>query len=195
MTEQFKLQPVDILVNINDRNDCFSRIKRWGIGPYDHVFLYLGQVGLYAYHKQPRLLRVPMIFESNGRGVCLRQLSERYGEKVVVMRLISEHDRRRIPYVLRAAVELASSPQAKYDYMCVPLNIVPRVFHDKFGMPLAVKYDRNEQMVCSEACAEPCWRAKVPVLPEDIVPLPGDFVELSRILEEVQRGELCPEWA
>ena len=194
MIEQFKLQPADILVNINDRNDCFSRIKRWGIGPYSHVFLYLGQVGLYAYHRQPRLLRVPMIFESNGRGVCLRQLSERYGEKVVVMRLISEHDRRRIPYVLRAAVELASDPQAKYDYMCVPLNIVPRVFHDKFGMPLAVKYDRNEQMVCSEACAEPCWRAKVPVLPKDIVPLPGDFVELSGILEEVQRGVLSPEW-
>lgn len=194
MIEQFKLQPCDVLVNVNDRTDPWSKVKRWGVGPYDHVFMYLGKVGLYAYHKQPRLLRVPMIFESNGRGVCLRQLSERYGEKVVVMRLISEHDRRRIPYVLRAAVELASDPQAKYDYMCVPLNIVPRVFHDKFGMPLAVKYDRNEQMVCSEACAEPCWRAKVPVLPKDIVPLPGDFVELSGILEEVQRGVLSPEW-
>ena len=34
----FKLQPVDILVNVNDRNDPFSTIKRWAVGPYEHVF-------------------------------------------------------------------------------------------------------------------------------------------------------------
>jgi hypothetical protein len=196
MIEQFKLQPCDVLVNVNDRNDCFSRIKRWGIGPYDHVFLYLGQVGLYAYHKQPRLLRVPMIFESNGRGVCLRQLSERYGEKVVVMRLISEHDRRRIPYVLRAAVELASDERSRYDYICIPLHIIPRILNEKFGMLVPVKYHHNEQHVCSEAVHVVFIRGRLPDIlgPLCLPPLPGDFVVDSSLLEEVQRGELCPEW-
>ncbi|MDO9579696.1 MAG: hypothetical protein Q7J06_03885 [Bacteroidales bacterium] len=196
MTEQFKLQPADILVNVNDRDDCLSRIKRWGVGPYSHVFLYLGQVGLYAYHKQPHLLRVPMLFESSGRGVCLRQLSERYGEKVVVMRLISEHDRRRIPYVLRAAIDLASDESARYDYWCIPLNIIPRVFHEKFGMPIPVKYHRNEWHVCSEAVNEVFIRGRLPDIlgPLCTPPLPGDFVTDSSLLEEVQRGELSAEW-
>jgi len=197
MTEQFKLQPCDVLVNVNDRDDCLSRIKRWGIGPYDHVFLYLGDMGLYTFRKQQvRVLRVPMIFESNGRGVCLRQLSERYGEKVAVMRLKSAHDQRRIPYVLLAAIDLASDDKARYDFICIPLNIIPRIFNEKFGMPVPVKYHRNEWHVCSEAVSEVYVRGRLP----DILgllcvpPLPGDFVVDSPLLEEVQRGILSPEW-
>ena len=196
MIEQFKLQQCDVVVNVNDRDDCLSRIKRWGVGPYSHVFLYLGQVGLYAYHKQPHLLRVPMLFESSGRGVCLRQLSERYGEKAVVMRLISEHDRRRIPYVLSAAIDLASDESARYDFICIPLNIIPRVFHEKFGMPIAVKYHRNEWHVCSEAVNEVFIRGRLPDIlgPLCTPPLPGDFVVDSPLLDEVYRGILSPEW-
>jgi len=188
---KFKLQPCDVLVNINDRTDCFSRAKRWAVGPYDHVFLYMGQLGLYATRRQPRLLKVPMLFESNGRGVCLRQLLEWYGAQVAVMRLISEHDRRRIPHVLRAAIELASDEQAYYDYLCIPLHIIPRILHEKFGMPIPVKYHRNEQQVCSEAVYEVFYRAGlIEVLPQGVVPLPGDFVTDSLQLEEVWRGSL-----
>ena len=135
-----------------------------------------------------------MLFESNGRGVVLQALSNRYGQEVVVMRLKSEHDRRRIPFILEEAIKLASDERSYYDYMCVPLNIFPRILHDKLGMPIPVKYHRNEWEVCSEACAEIYWRAKVPVLPKDIVPLPGDFVTSSPLLEEVNRGILSAEW-
>ena len=195
MTEQFRLQSADILVNVNDRDDPWSRVKRWGVGPYDHVFLYLGQMGLFTDQRQTRILRVPMIFESNGRGVCLRLLSERYGEKVVVMRLKSEHDRSRIPYVLRAAIELASDDQAYYDYACIPLHIIPRILHEKFGMPIPLKYHRDERQVCSEAVNEVFIRGRlVDILPAGIVPLPGDFVTDSPLLKEAQRGILSEDW-
>ncbi|GAH96268.1 unnamed protein product, partial [marine sediment metagenome] len=32
------------------------------------------------------------------------------------------------------------------------------------------------------------------ILPRDIVPLPGDFVEESPALKEAGRGKLSPEW-
>ena len=188
----FKLESADILVTVNDRQDPFSVAKRWCVGPYNHVFMYLGEVGILVSRRQHRILRFPMLFESNGRGVVIQSLPNRYGQKVVVMRL-KPGFQDRIPRIVEEAIKLASSPQAYYDYMCVPLNIIPRVFHDKFGMPLPVKYDRNEQMVCSEACAEPCWRAEVPVLPENVVPLPGDFVVLSGILDAVNQGILSED--
>lgn len=198
MTEQFELQPCDVLVNINDRDDCLSRIKRWGIGPYDHVFLYLGKLGLYTFrNQQHKVLKVPMMFESvPSQGVCLRQLSERYGEKVAVMRLKSAHDQRRIPYVLLAAIDLASDNEAQYDFICIPLHIVPRILNEKFGMPIPVKYHHNEWHVCSEAVQVVFIRGRLPDIlgPLCAPPLPGDFVVDSPLLEEVQRGELCQEW-
>jgi len=191
MGEQFDLQPGDVLVNINDQDDLFSRIKRWGVGPYSHVFLYLGRRGLFTDRGQRRILRVPMLFESNARGVCLRLLSERYGEKVVVMRLKSEHDRRRIPWVLQAAIELASDPKSYYDFACIPLHIIPRILHEKLGMPIPLKYHRDERQVCSEAVNEVFIQGRlVDILPSGIVPLPGDFITDSPLLEEANRGEL-----
>ncbi|MBA7552655.1 hypothetical protein ES705_45225 [subsurface metagenome] len=197
MTEQFKLQPADILVNVNDRDDPWSKAKRWGVGPYDHVFLSLGRMGLFVYRKQPRILRVPMIFESvPAQGVCLRQLSERYGEKVVVMRLKSEHDMRRIPNVLLAAIDLANDDSAQYDFICIPLHIIPRILNEKFGMPVPVKYHHNEQHVCSEGVHAVFIRGRLYEIlgPLCVPPLPGDFVIDSPLLEEVQRGVLSAEW-
>ncbi len=186
----FKLEPADILVTVNDRQDPFSIASRWCVGPYDHVFAYLGNL---CVDIQGVLLRHPFLFESSGRGVAIESLSNRYGQEVVVLRLnLQFWDR--IPLIVEEAIRLASDPQSYYDYMCIPLNIIPRILHDKFGMPLPAKYDRNEQMVCSEACAEICWRAEVPVLPQNAVPLPGDFVELSGILNEVNRGILSEDW-
>jgi len=185
VTEQFKLEPMDFLVNVNRGQDPMSVIKRWGVGEYSHIFAYLPL-------DLPGGILHPFLYESSGRGVVIQSLSNRYGQEVVVMRLKPQF-RGKIPLIIKEAIKLASDPQAYYDYMCIPLNVFPRVFHDKFGMPIPVKYQRNEQMVCSEACAEPCWRVKVPVLSEDVVPLPGDFV-VSAILDEVNRGILSVDW-
>ena len=184
----FKLEPVDILVNVNDRNDPYSVAKRWCVGPYDHVFLYLGQMAILT---DSVVLRHPMLFESNGRGVVLQSLSNRFTQKVVVMRLKSEYDRRRIPCILEEAIKLASDEKAYYDYYCLPLHIIPRILHEKFGMPIPVKYHRDERQVCSEAVNEVFIRGRlVDILPAGIVPLPGDFVSDSPLLEEVWRGSL-----
>ena len=71
----FKLEPGDVLVNVNHRKDPISTIKRWAMSsPYDHVFMYIGRVGLYLNRGEPRILRVPMLYESDGDGeVCFTQ--------------------------------------------------------------------------------------------------------------------------
>ncbi len=194
--DSFRLQPCDILVNVNDRGDLYSRVKRWGVGPHDHVLLYLGRIGLFIDHRQRRILRIPMMFESvPAQGVCLRQLSERYGEKVVVMRLKSEHDRRRIPNVLLAAIDLASDDSTKYDFICIPLHIIPRILHEKFGMPIPVKYHHNEWHVCSEGVQVVFIRGRLYEIlgPLCVPPLPGDFVTDSPLLENIWGGILTSE--
>ncbi len=191
----FQLQSGDILININDRKDPFSVIKRWAItSPYEHVFMYMGLLGLFSTRAQRRIIRVPMLFESNGRGVVLRSLAERYGGKVAVMRLISEHDRRRIPWVLLEAIELASSFQSYYDYLGIVRWVLPRIICEKLGLPMPLAYQRNPMMICSEAVMEVFIRARlIDILPLRVVPLPGDFVTDSLLLEEVWRGALSGE--
>lgn len=188
----FKLQACDILVNVNDGKDPISVIKRWAVGPYSHVSLYLGQMGFFFDRRQGRILRFPMIFESNGKGCCLRLLSERYGEKVVVMRLKAEYQPK-IPRLLTEAVKLASDPQAYYDYLCIVKSVLLRVACEKLHLPLPLSWQRDARQICSEAVLEVCLRARVPVLPKNVVPLPGDFVTDSHLLEEVWVGKLCEE--
>ena len=182
----FKLEPGDIIINVNRRNDPFSRVKRWLAGPYEHVFVYLGAIDFAPLDKPP--LRVPMLFESYGRGACLRSLSERYGQEVVVLRLISEHSK--IPRVLEEAIKLASDESARYDYWCIASFIIPRILAQKLHLPLPLKYNRDPLMVCSEAVFEVFYRAKlVDILPERVVPLPGDFTD-SPLLDRVYQGSL-----
>lgn len=192
---EFKLEPGDILVNINGRQDPFSVIKRWVAGPYEHVFLYLGQVGIIVSQRQPRILRFPLLFESNGRGVVLQSLSNRYGQEVVVMRLKSEFDRKRIPRVLEEAVAMASSPHSYYDYMCIFRFVLPRLICGKLGLPMPLSWHRDEKQICSEAVFEVFHRAKLIdiLLPYCTPPIPGDFVEESLILEMGWRGKLSEE--
>lgn len=189
----FKLEAGDILVDINDGKDVFSLLKRWAIGPYEHVSLYLSMVRLFVGRGQDSVIKVPMLFESIGRGVVLRSLFEKYSNRVVVMRLKSEHDRRRIPHVLVEAIKLASDPQSYYDYLCIPRFILPRLICQKLGLPIPLSWYRDPWHTCAEAVLEVFYRAKlVDILPRGLVPLPGDFVS-SSLLEEAWRGQLSGE--
>lgn len=192
MIEGFKLEPGDILVNVNDRGDPYSRLKRWCVGPGDHVFLYLGKVGIIISQRQRKILRVPMLCESNGRGVVIQALSNRYGQKVVVMRLNSERNRRRIEWVLQEAIKLASDPQARYDYSVITTHIIPKLILEKLHLPIPLRYHRDRLMICSELVGEVFWRARIEIVPRNVVPLPGDFLN-SSLLEKVQRGDLSAE--
>ncbi len=186
----FKLEPADILVNVNDRNDPFSKVKRWLAGPYEHVFLYLGAIDFAPLDKP--LLRVPMLFESYGRGAALRSLSERYGQQVVVLRLISEQSK--IPRVLEEAIKLASEPSAYYDYLCIVRFVLPRLICEKLGIPMPLKYHRDPWHICSEALNEVFIRGGIPdLLYLESVPLPGDFVSDSLLLRKGWAGSLSEE--
>jgi len=187
----FKLNPGDILVNVNDRNDPFSKVKRWLSGPYEHVFLYMGKLGLIVNRRQRRILRFPMLFESSGRGVALQSLSNRYGQQVVVLRLISEHGK--IPRVLEEAIKLASDSQSYYDYLCIVRFVLPRLIFEKLGLPMPLKYHRDPWHICSEAVSEVFIRGGLDLLYLEDVPLPGDFVTESLLLKEAWRGQLSEE--
>ena len=187
----FKLEPGDIIINVNRRNDPFSKVKRWLAGPYEQVFVYLGAIDFAPLDKPP--LRVPMLFESYGRGVCLRSLSERYGQEVVVMRVKSEADRKRVPRVLEEAIKLASDRQSFYDYLCIVRFAIPRLICEKLGLPMPLKYHRDPWHICSEAVNEVFIQGGLELLYLEDVPLPGDFVTDSLLLEKVWAGSLSEE--
>lgn len=195
MNNNFKLESVDILVNVNRRRAPFSTMKRWLIGPYEHVFMYMGRLGLLREGHFSEVWNVPMLFESSGRGVVLQSLSNRYGQEVVVLRLRSEHDKKRIPYVLDEAIKLASDPQSYYDYLCIIRFVLPRIIFEKLHLPMPLSWHRDHRQICSEAIYEVFYRAKlVDILrPYCLPPLPGDFVIDGPLLWTAWRGQLSEE--
>lgn len=189
----FRLEAADILVNIEIGKNPLARIKRWALGsPYSHVFMYMGQMALLVDNV---ILRHPMLFESSGRGVVIQSLSNRYGQKVVVMRLKSEFDRKRIPGVLYGAIMLASDAQSYYDYLCIIRFVLPRIIFKKLRLPMPLSWHRDERQICSEAIYEVIYRAGLRdiLLPYCTPPLPGDFVTDSPLLEEVGVVSLSEE--
>ena len=192
----FRLQPGDVLVNVNKRRDIFSQIKRWAMSsPYEHVFMFMGKVRIMVHRGEGQITKFPMLFESNGRGVVIQSLSNRYGQEVVVMRLKSEHDRKRLSHVLTEAIKLASDSQSYYDYYAIAIWVLPRILREKLHLPIPIAWHRDERQICSEAIFEVFYRARlVDILPPYCVPpLPGDFVTDSPLLEVVWGGSLSEE--
>lgn len=188
-----ELLPGDILVQVNNGKGPFDVIKRWAMGcPYEHVFLYLS-----SFHLRRRC--VELLCESSGRGVAVQQLSNRYEREVVVMRsrqylsLPTEIYSRLINKVISEAIKLASEPKAYYDYYCIVRFVLPRLLVEKvpFLAPfIPVRWQRNQVHVCSEAIWEIYHRAGYTLMPGDMVPMPGDFVDHAPELYEVGRGWL-----
>jgi len=108
------------------------------------------------------------------------------------MRLISERDKKKIPRVLDEAIKLASDAQSYYDYLCIIRFVLPRLICEKLGLPMPMAWHRDPWHVCSEAVFEVFYRAGLEILRRDVVPLPGDFVTDSLLLE-VWRGTLSEE--
>ncbi len=182
------LRPGDILVNINLKTDPFSTAKRWLIGPYSHVFMYMGKLS-FMEGGAP----IPFLFESNGRGAVLQSLSNRYGQDVVVMRGVPEYGDYVLD-ILAEAMGIASDPKAYYDYFCIIRDVLPRAILEKLHLPIPLSWQRDSRQICSEAVLEACLRAGVPALPDNVVPMPGDFVTSSKLLEEVELGVLSEDW-
>jgi hypothetical protein len=184
----FKLQSCDILLFAQEGNGIKEIIGRWGIGKWGHVAMIGDPFG------------VPMLFESTGKGAGMHSLESNRGRLIKVMRLDIDSLFREIgtqtiydyliKLMLETAINIISDPQSYYDYSCIIQSCVPRALKTKFPcLPIPLKYHRDAAMVCSEFVAEIFWRVGITVLPQDVVPLPGDF-ETSPFLKPVADGRL-----
>lgn len=176
----FKLEEADLLLCVNDRTDLFSRIKRKAIGRYEHISMYVGN-----FHD------IPMLYESDGRGVVIQNIAHQTGRRVVVMRpQIKWRDKHS---VVATAIYIASQDKSYYDYLAIVHTALPRIIKEKFPfIPIPSHYCRDDTMICSEACAEPFWRQNILILPETIIPLPSDFF-VSPVLKYAYEGKLLQD--
>jgi hypothetical protein len=183
----FKLEPCDVLLHVNETKGWTQDISRWGIGKYGHVSMFVG-------HAVLLFGDIPFVFESTGRGTALHSLQSLTGDLVLVMRPSINLSWKE--QVISNAITLVNSPQAYYDYFTIITSCIPRVLKSKLPFPLnlliPVKYHRDVMVICSEAVAEVFWRSDVKVLPEDTVPLPGDF-ESSGVLSAIGQGRIMED--
>ena len=160
-----KLEPGDILVNVNTRQDLKSKIMRAASGEYEHVFIYVGKV-----------FNSPFLFESSTRGVCYKALSSRYGQCVEVLRpQLTKEDKEE---VIKTSIEIGSLDTSSYDYKDIFIYAIPRILYRKFPslqehFPM---YVNDKQFICSEAVAECFYRNGYEIVPSNVIPLPEDFV-------------------
>lgn len=176
----FKLEPADLLLCVNDRNDLFSSIKRAVIGRYEHISMYVG-----SFHD------IPMLYESDGRGVAIQNIAHQTGRPVVVMRPTIDYKDK--DSIVATAIDIASQDNSYYDYLGIMHSAIPRIIKEKLPfIPIPSHYVRDDMMICSEACAEPFWRLGIAVLPRTIIPLPGDFF-YSPFLERAYEGKLLQD--
>jgi len=175
-----KLESADIILYVNDRKDWFSTFKRWASGRYEHVSMYIGK-----FHD------IPMLYESDGRGVVIQNVAHQTGRSVVIMRPeITQIQKNK---VIKTAFDIASSDKSYYDYFAIVKSAIPRLLKEKFSfLPVPSQYIRDAMMICSEATAEPFWRNGIEILPQDVIPLPIDYYT-SPILKYVCEGKLLED--
>jgi hypothetical protein len=201
-----QLQTCDIILWINEKNDPMNRISRWGIGPYSHVAMYLGNYPIaHGGNDSPyvSIFNVPLVYESRGRGVYISSLAPQTGAMVAVMRVIAFYPAQ-MGGLLNTAFTIAADEKSFYDYLSIVHSVLPRVIAEKLPwLPLPVKYHRDIFMICSEAVAELWWRNNSLILPDDkeeadgtisagSIPLPGDFAK-SPMLKYMGKGKLMED--
>ncbi len=188
------LKPLDILVTINDRTDPYSRFKRWMMGRYDHVGMYLGEMGSAENPGVISALIFPAVFESVNRGILLRDLREWKDRKIAVMRISEYHLAEYERAIYTRALAMASDYGSDYDYPAIIRWAIPRIILQKLHIPIPQTWKRDDRHICSEAVYSVLEDAGLDVLPDTQVPLPGDFVD-SPVLSMVDEGyiEYHPE--
>lgn len=175
-----RLDTCDILLFVNDKSDPIHVFSRWAIGRYEHVAMYMG-----------KLLGVPMVYESRGRGACIASLLPQTGKQVTVMRQLTFH--KGGGPLIETACAIAADEKSFYDYFAIVHSVVPRVIAEKLPwLPLPIRYHRDSLLICSEAVAEVFWRNNIMIIPDDEIPLPGDFV-FSPYLRYAGGGRLMEE--
>ncbi|MDD5510775.1 MAG: hypothetical protein PHI12_08195 [Dehalococcoidales bacterium] len=158
-----KLQPLDILV-FELTSSPWDKIEKWALGnPYGHVGMYLG--GQWT-----------EFYEAAARGVLLTPIQNQFGRKCVVMRPDADFIGDKAEHILANARAIAGNYDAYYAWGDIAWFVLPKIILTKLNLPIPLKYHRDKFMICSEACAEVYWRAGLEVLPQDLVPMPADFI-------------------
>ncbi len=175
------MEPCDIVV-CKMPPTFWNKIETWALSsPFGHVLMYLGGSVMPGY---------PLIYESTGRGVNVRNIAAYFGREVVVVRpQLSEAQRQA---VVKNALDIAFAYDSYYDYLAAGRLGLVLIFK-KLGLPLPLAWHRDKVYICSEAVAEPFWRAGIPILPEDVEPAPADFL-ISPIVVKVAEGKLAADW-
>ena len=176
------LSNMDILVTVNDREDLFSRFKRWLMGPYDHVGQYLGMMGTAT---TPAVF--PAVFESVGRGILIRDLRSWKGRRVVQIRITEVYTGEFYRAILSRAIQMASGYASHYDFQAIIRWAIPRIILQKLRIPIPQTWKRDERHICSEAVYSLLVDSGLDVMIDTQIPLPGDFVDCPG-LNEVDRG-------
>jgi hypothetical protein len=181
--DMIQLHSLDVLVTINNRLDLYSSFKHWMMGPYDHVGMYLGKMGI---GPEPEAFHA--VFESVGRGILIRDLKTWGGRPVVVMELGAEDKIEFQRAILARAIKLASDYGSYYDYPAIIRWAIPRIILQKLHIPVPQTWKRDERHICSEAVYSVLEGSGCDILPDTQIPLPEDFVTSSPRLFERGRG-------
>lgn len=172
------LDSLDILVTVNTKQDLFSKFKRWLMGPYDHVGVYLGPMGT---SEAPELF--PAVFESVGRGILIRDMRSWQGTTVVQMQLsasdLAEHERD----ILIGAVDMASKYGAHYDYPAIIRWAIPRIIMQKLKIPIPQTWKRDGRHICSEAAYSLFYDNGISFFTDTQIPMPEDFVKSPELFQ------------
>lgn len=161
-------QPGDILL-LHGGDSPFDRLEKWALSsPFVHCMIY--------WMETKRGLS--LIIESVGKGVVIRPLLHYEGRK---LRWLRHRDSDAGPRAAKAAERIADRADSFYDYRAITRWVLPRLICQKLGLPMPLSWHRNRYFLCSELVAEAYLEAGYPLVPDDTVPLPGDFAESPKL--------------
>jgi hypothetical protein len=176
------MQPGDIIL-LYIEGGLSGLIMRWLLGsPFCHSAIYWTETkrGL------------PLIIESvGGKGVVIMTLLVYEGKRARVLRWAGPDAREVGERAARAAENIADRRDSFYDYLAIPRFVIPRLLFERWGIGMPAKWHKNPLYMCSELVAQAYSNAGYAILPEDTVPLPGDFAKsdkLATVFDGILKG-------
>ena len=143
MNNPIVLKACDVLLCLNDRKGLGSRLKRWAMGRYEHVEMYLGD----------KFYKIPLLFKSDNRGVVIQNVAHQRGRHVRVMRPMLMG--REKPKLIRTAVRIASDSRSYYDWWGLIRFAALRVLREKFACVTDPKSGKTEKVEIQRVIRNP----------------------------------------
>lgn len=179
-----QLKPCDILLYVQEGKSLPAVLVRWAAGRYHHASLYIGG-DFGQIPSSPGQPPIPLIAESAGRGARFTNLSAHTGRLVTVLRPQLNHSRTDKWAIIAQAIMLVSKPTSYYDFLTIARSFIPRLLWQRFPfLPINPYYVRDSMFICTELVAECFWRVCIDVLPENVCPMPKDFLDSKWLVKQ-----------